>query len=68
MGADDLGWAARYLVGLDCGFAVRQPPQMRESLARLGRELVAASAPDPEFTTSADGSSSANARKGGREG
>jgi predicted DNA-binding transcriptional regulator YafY len=48
MGADDLNWAVRYLVGLDCRFAVRRPPQMRETLGRLARELAAASVPDPD--------------------
>jgi predicted DNA-binding transcriptional regulator YafY len=41
LSADDLNWAARYLVGLDCRFKVHQPPQLREALGRLASELAA---------------------------
>jgi hypothetical protein len=39
-GADDLGWAARYLVTLDCRFTVRQPKELPGMLTRLARELA----------------------------
>jgi predicted DNA-binding transcriptional regulator YafY len=42
LGADDLEWAARYLVGLECRFTVRAPAQLRETLGALARELAAA--------------------------
>jgi predicted DNA-binding transcriptional regulator YafY len=37
---DDLEWAARYLVGLDCRFTVRRPPELRETIRRLAAALV----------------------------
>ena len=39
--ADDLGWAAHYLVGLECRFKVRRPAELRETLRRLASELAA---------------------------
>jgi predicted DNA-binding transcriptional regulator YafY len=39
-GADDVGWAARYLVGLDCRFTVCRPRELREALRRLASELA----------------------------
>ena len=41
LGADDLDWAARYLVGLDCRFSVLGPPELRGALRRLASELAA---------------------------
>jgi predicted DNA-binding transcriptional regulator YafY len=43
-GTDDPGWAAHYLAGLGCPFRVLGPAELREALARLGRELLAAAA------------------------
>ena len=40
LGADNLKWAASYLVGLGCRFTVRKPPQLRDTLARLASELA----------------------------
>jgi len=40
-GADDLDWAARYLVGLNCRFSVRQPAELRRTLGAVARELLA---------------------------
>lgn len=37
---DDLDWAARYLVGLDCRFTVRCPHELRETLRQLAATLV----------------------------
>jgi predicted DNA-binding transcriptional regulator YafY len=39
--ADDLGMAARYLVGLGWPFAVRQPLELRDEVRRLAVELLA---------------------------
>jgi predicted DNA-binding transcriptional regulator YafY len=51
MGADNLDWAARYLVGLGCRFTVRQPAQIRETLGRLAGELAAASRDQPSSSS-----------------
>lgn len=40
LGVDDLDWAARYLVGLDCPFTVRRPPELRDTLRRLASRLL----------------------------
>lgn len=40
IGADDLGWLARYLLGLSIGFDVEDPPELKKELARIGRELM----------------------------
>jgi predicted DNA-binding transcriptional regulator YafY len=42
LGAEDLNWAARFLVGLGCRFSVRQPPQLREVLRDLASEIAKA--------------------------
>ena len=39
-GADELEWAARYLVGLGCRFTVCRPPELRQALHRLASELA----------------------------
>jgi predicted DNA-binding transcriptional regulator YafY len=39
IGADDLGWLARYLVGLTCDLEVLEPPELTEALRTLGRQL-----------------------------
>src|SRR5207253_2553481 len=41
-GADNLGWAVRYLVGLDCPFTVREPRGLRDSMRELAAQLAAA--------------------------
>ncbi len=40
IGADDLGWLARYLVSLPFSFEVEDPSDLRGVLADLGRALV----------------------------
>lgn len=40
IGADDMGWLARYLLGLSMKFEVENPPELKKELARIGRELV----------------------------
>lgn len=40
MGADNLSWASRYLVGLGCGFTVLKPAQLRDALRELAAALV----------------------------
>jgi predicted DNA-binding transcriptional regulator YafY len=39
IGADDLDWLARYLVGLTCDLEVLEPPELTEALRALGRQL-----------------------------
>jgi predicted DNA-binding transcriptional regulator YafY len=39
IGADDLDWLARELVGLTCGFEVIDPPELVTALQELGRQL-----------------------------
>jgi predicted DNA-binding transcriptional regulator YafY len=39
--ADQLEWMARMLVGLECRFAVRQPPELRDTLRALAAEISA---------------------------
>lgn len=41
IGADDMGWLARYLMGLSFDFEVEEPLELRSALADLGRHLVA---------------------------
>lgn len=40
IGANDLDWLARYLVGLEIPFEVDEPPELRAALAALGRRLA----------------------------
>lgn len=40
IGADDMGWLARFLLGLSMNFEVESPPELQKELARIGRELV----------------------------
>jgi hypothetical protein len=44
--ADDLDRIARLLVLLECGFAVREPPELRDAVARLGALLSASALRD----------------------
>jgi predicted DNA-binding transcriptional regulator YafY len=37
MGAEDLGWAARFLVNLNCAFTVIRPAELRDELHRLAQ-------------------------------
>ena len=38
--AEDLDWIARLLVGLGCPFVVREPPELRQTLARLAARVL----------------------------
>lgn len=40
IGADDMGWLARYLLSLSMPFEVEDPPELRLELARIGEELT----------------------------
>ncbi len=40
IGADDLGWLARYLLSLPVPFKVEEPVELREELAKVGQQLV----------------------------
>lgn len=40
IGADELEWLSRYLVGLQVPFEVVEPPELRENLVDLGRTLA----------------------------
>ena len=40
MRAGSLDWAARLLAGLDCGFTIRRPDELRESVRELAERLV----------------------------
>ncbi len=40
MGANDLDWLARYLVGLDCNLEVVEPPELIDAINALGRRLA----------------------------
>lgn len=37
---DNLDWMARYLVGLECPFLVRRPPELRAALRRLADDIA----------------------------
>jgi predicted DNA-binding transcriptional regulator YafY len=38
--ADNLEWAARFLVGMGLPFVVRRPPELRDTLRELAREIA----------------------------
>ena len=38
--AENLDWLARLLAGLGCPFVVREPPELREAVRRLGETLL----------------------------
>jgi predicted DNA-binding transcriptional regulator YafY len=38
---NQVDWLARWLVSLGCGFTVHEPPELREELRRLAREIAA---------------------------
>jgi predicted DNA-binding transcriptional regulator YafY len=40
IGADEMGWLARYLVSIPIGFEVEGPPQLRDELAAIGHQLT----------------------------
>jgi predicted DNA-binding transcriptional regulator YafY len=42
IGADDIAWLARYLVGLPCRFTAEEPAELGEELAEIGRQLTTA--------------------------
>jgi predicted DNA-binding transcriptional regulator YafY len=56
IGADDLNWLARYLLGLPWEFVVEGPRELEEELMSIGVKLVAAYA-SPSSPTSASSSS-----------
>lgn len=41
IGADDLGWLARFIVGIGCAFEVLEPQELVEEIRSLGEQLVA---------------------------
>jgi len=40
IGADDPGWIAGYLAGLDCAFTILDPPELKQAVAALGAKLI----------------------------
>jgi predicted DNA-binding transcriptional regulator YafY len=40
IGADEMGWLARYLLGLSMRFDVEDPPELRAELAAIGEDLA----------------------------
>lgn len=40
IGADEMGWLAKYLVNLSMEFEVESPPELRAELAAMGRAMV----------------------------
>jgi predicted DNA-binding transcriptional regulator YafY len=52
IGADDISWLARYLLGLPWDFVVEAPEELDEELGRIGAKLVA------DYTTSSSRSAS----------
>jgi hypothetical protein len=42
IGADDLGWVARYLLNLPFEFEVEEPDELCAELASIGRRLTTA--------------------------
>lgn len=45
IGADEMGWLARYLLSLSMPFEVESPPELRAELRRIGKELAERFAP-----------------------
>ncbi len=41
IGADDLGWLARYLISMPMGFKVEEPPELAAEVVTIGEKLVA---------------------------
>jgi predicted DNA-binding transcriptional regulator YafY len=44
VGADDLGWVARFVVGIGCDFDVIEPRELNVEVRRLGERLIATAA------------------------
>jgi hypothetical protein len=40
IGADEMGWLDRYLLGLSMRFDVEDPPELRAELAAIGDDLA----------------------------
>ena len=40
IGADDMSWLARYLLGLPWEFEVESPDELRKELRKIGRRLL----------------------------
>lgn len=40
IGADEMGWLARYLLSLSMQFEVESPSELRDELARIGKDLA----------------------------
>ncbi len=38
--AESLDWMARFLIGLECRFLVREPPELRDVLRSLSRDIA----------------------------
>jgi predicted DNA-binding transcriptional regulator YafY len=47
MRVTSLDWMASVLAGLDCGFTIRRPDELRDSVRALARRLTAAAGPAP---------------------
>jgi predicted DNA-binding transcriptional regulator YafY len=39
-GADEIGWIAGYLAGLDCRFEVLEPDELKEAVKELGERMI----------------------------
>jgi predicted DNA-binding transcriptional regulator YafY len=46
-GADEIGWIAGYLAGLDCRFEVLEPDELKAAVRALGERLIEYSEPPP---------------------
>ncbi len=44
-GADEIGWIAGYLAGLDCRFEVLEPDELKAAVRELGERLIEYSEP-----------------------
>jgi predicted DNA-binding transcriptional regulator YafY len=58
IGADDVQWLARYLLGFPWDFEVDSPTELSEELTTIGRRLLAVHAPGSASTASGSASSS----------
>ncbi|MEX0698867.1 MAG: YafY family protein [Acidimicrobiia bacterium] len=56
VGADDMNWLARYLLGLPWDFVVEEPLELEAELRRIGANLVAAYAPSSSSTSTSSSS------------
>jgi len=56
IGADDINWLARYLLGLPWDFTVEGPDELEEELRRIGADLVATYASSSSSTSASSSS------------